>query len=52
VREHRLGQEAELIPGEVAAGPGELGAAHVAPDLEARLQILDGGEHEQKARSW
>src|SRR6476660_2507115 len=48
VRQHGLGQQAELIPGEVAAGPGELGAAHVTPDLQTGLQILDGGEHEQE----
>src|SRR6476661_5521866 len=46
--QHGLGEEAELIAGEVTARPRELGAAHVAPHLEPGLQILDRGEHEEE----
>ena len=49
VREHVRRQETELLAGEIPAGPRQLGAGHVAPDLQTRLQILDGGEHEQEA---
>ena len=45
--EHRLGQQAETLQGKITAGPCQLRARHMPPGIEARLQILDGGEDEQ-----
>src|SRR4051812_29587118 len=47
VRQHVGGEEPELLPGEIAAGPGELGSGDVAPGLESRLEIFDRREHEE-----
>src|SRR3954469_4880209 len=47
VRQHVGGEEPELLPGEIAAGPGELGPGDVAPGIEPRLEIFDRGEHEE-----
>src|SRR4029453_6199810 len=48
MREDVRREESELLPREIATGPGELGAGHVAPEVEAGLEILDRREHEEK----
>ena len=47
--QHVRGEQPELLPREVAAGPGELGTGDVAPGLQPGLEILDRREHEEVA---
>src|SRR5215212_11243187 len=46
MRENAGGQQTELLPGEVAAGPRQLRSAHVTARIETRLQKLDCSKHE------
>src|SRR6185295_7368234 len=49
VAQHVGREQAELLPREIAAGPGELRSGHMTPEVQTRLEIFDRREHEEKA---